>query len=912
MSIDPMKYPEPPTREEWGFLNELKAREVRHVQWDRRASAGELDLSWGLDYKVEFPDEAGRLETAFDDLKQFAMDVKLPLGQGVPVRLVKVDKLDGLESYAMEVTKDGVTLTAEDTEGMRRAIYFFEDQLAGQDGPFLPLGRVQRKPWLKNRISRCFFGPIKRPPFNRDELMDDMDYYPDEYLNRLAHEGINGLWLTVVFREIAETSFTKRDKDAPQRLAKLRRTINQCLRYGIKTWIFSIEPRWLDEDDPILKEHPELAGAKGYSNQLGFCPSSPAGQQYLYETMKDIFTQLPGLGGLLNISHGERMTSCLSSIPSFSNGDIKCPRCSKIPKWQIFYNTVKPMIEGMRAANPEAEMISWLYQPQPTQVRGDWVYDIPEHVPDGVTLQYNFESGAQKKQLNRVRSGGDYWLSYTGPTEIFQRVADNAIKAGAKISAKIQVGCSHEVATVPFVSVPGLLYHKYKAMHKCGCTSVMQCWYFGNYPGIMNRAAGMLAFEDFNDDEEGFLLRLARPQWGRHAEAVSKAWKYFTEGYSNYPLSNDMQYYGPMHAGITWPMFFDLENKPLSPTWKPDFPPTGDTIGECLENHTLEEVLILTTRMVENWDKGMEILEALKKSFSDDRDRLLDIGVSKALGLQFNSARNIFEYYLLRRDYRNPSTNIAQKLADVEKMRCLLEAEMRNADAMKVLCEADSRLGFHSEAEAHQYCPARLAWRVQQISELIAGPVDEAIAALKQGKVREEQSEYIRHVAQYDASKAEPVRSGLTEWSVFNDMEKNEIVITLKSLAEKGSNDMFQLSIMDNYGTSFPWSIDVTRKSVQDAQGEWHSIGTLTDSNNVAAVDYKEEDGFWSATVRIPSLFWGDVRNFDSFYLYLRHRSSKGEAKYYYTWPQEAEPPRHRLNLFAFQADHCGRIYSQR
>ena len=71
----------------------------------------------------------------------------------------------------------------------------------------------------------------------------------------------------------------------------------------------------------------------------------------------------------------------------------------------------------------------------------------------------------------------------------------------------------------------------------------------------------------------------------------------------------------------------------------------------------------------------------------------------------------------------------------------------------------------------------------------------------------------------------------------------------------------------------------MTRKSVQDAQGEWHSVGTMTDSNNAAAVDYKEEDGCWSASVRIPTLFWGDVRNFDSFYLYLRHRSSKGEAK---------------------------------
>ena len=99
------------------------------------------------------------------------------------------------------------------------------------------------------------------------------------------------------------------------------------------------------------------------------------------------------------------------------------------------------------------------------------------------------------------------------------------------------------------------------------------------------------------------------------------------------------------------------------------------------------------------------------------------------------------------------------------------------------------------------------------------------------------------------------------------------------------------------------------RQSVQDAQGAWQSVGAMTDSNNAAAVDFVDEEDGWHATVRIPSLFWGDVRNFDSFYLYLRHRSSKGDKGYYYTWPQEAEPPRHRLNLFAFQADHCGRIF---
>ena len=57
--------------------------------------------------------------------------------------------------------------------------------IQSQDGAFLPVGKIERKPWIKNRISRCFFGPIKRPPFNRDELLDDIDYYPDEYLSKL-------------------------------------------------------------------------------------------------------------------------------------------------------------------------------------------------------------------------------------------------------------------------------------------------------------------------------------------------------------------------------------------------------------------------------------------------------------------------------------------------------------------------------------------------------------------------------------------------------------------------------------------------------------------------------------------------------------------------------------------------------
>ena len=897
--LNPMRCPEPPAREEWGFLQDLKAREVRRVIWDRTAQPeSELDLKGGIALQNSFPDEDGRLKTAFDDIATFAADVGLPLREGgVPLRLVKADKVDGCESYAMDVTSDGVELQAEDSEGMRRAIYYFEDQLAAQDGPFLPFGHTVRKPWLRNRISRCFFGPIKRPPFNRDELMDDMDYYPDEYLNRLAHEGINGLWLTVIFREIAETSFTPRDKDAPRRLAKLRRTIDKCLKYGIKTWIFAIEPKWMYADDPLAVAHPELLGSKvfdGAKDIYSFCTSTETGQQYLFETMRDIFTQLPKLGGFLNISHGERITSCLSFADCNSDGPMPCPRCSKIPKWQVHYNTMNAMIKGIRAAGSDAEIISWLYQPYPNPHKGNWVYELARHLPDGVTLQYNFESGAVRKQLSRSRIGGDYWLSYIGPTDIFSHLAENARDAGNKMSAKIQVGCSHEIATVPFVSVPGLLYHKYRAMHECGCSSVMQCWYFGNYPGIMNRAAGELAFEEFNDSEADFLERLAKPQWGRHAKSVADAWALFTKGYSNYPLSNDMQYYGPMHFGVVWPLFLNPEFKPLQPTWKPDFPPSGDSIGECLENHTLDEALILAGRMSDFWHSGMERLASLREHFADNPDRLLDIGVSQAIDILFNSAKNIFCFYLNRRTYLEYSSSVSQKRDALEAMRRIVRLEINNSKEMIPLCKADSRLGFHSEAEAHQFCVSRLEWRIRLLEELLAGPFAEAQASLDAGIVPDATAPFIKNAPEYSLDEGKWQGDEAFRWRARCDDDREELLFEVESNVKNASFDHVHLRIYDKFASRFPLQIILTPTS-------------SSDFHDSALIETAATGTGWKSTVRIPLFVWGAKSEFEPFLLLVLHSyQESGGAYHEYYWPSQEEPLRHRLNLHACQANHCG------
>ena len=165
----------------------------------------------------------------------------------------------------------------------------FREELAlseeGKSGAALPSSVTEGKtPWLKNRISRCFFGPIKRPPFNRDELADGIDYYPDEYLKRLAREGVNGLWLTGELRELTRTSYTEAEPLAERRLAKLNRTVEKCAKYGIKTWLFMIEPKIVPIKDPLFLNHPELFSQVTHyhgRDYMVMCSSKPDCRRYL-------------------------------------------------------------------------------------------------------------------------------------------------------------------------------------------------------------------------------------------------------------------------------------------------------------------------------------------------------------------------------------------------------------------------------------------------------------------------------------------------------------------------------------------------------------------------------------------------------------------------------------------------------
>lgn len=892
-AVEASSYPPPPGREQWKFVGDLAKREPQRFFWSRKALPSELDLSGGITVADEY--SAGdNLKTALSDLGLFLADAKLPKN-GPATLTLKRGKVSGYESYRVDVEKSGITITAEDDEGLRRGIYFLQDLIQSQEGAFLPVGKIERKPWIKNRISRCFFGPIKRPPFNRDELLDDIDYYPDEYLSKLAREGINGLWLTIEFRELAKTSFTERDPNAEKRLEKLRNTVEKCGRYGIKVWLFAIEPKSLSADDPLLAAHPEWKGARGWGNDYAFCTASESARQYLRESLADIFANVPNLGGLINISHGERITNCLSALPAVSDAEIKCPRCSKIPKWKVYEDAARAMVEGIRKSAPKAQLITWLYQPQQTPERAQWAFEIARHVPEGAILQYNFESGTLARQLGRWRCGGDYWLSRTDPSHIFRRVADTAASSRAELSAKIQVGCSHELATVPFIPTPGLLYEKYSHMKTLGCSSVMQCWYFGNYPGIMNEAAGKLAFEDFKSGADEFLMKLAKPHWGANAGKIIKIWKAYAEGYKNYPLSNNMQYYGPMHSGTVWPLYLDIQMRPLNPTWIPDTCPNGETIGEALENHTLEEALMLSRLICEKMESVAPEIENIEKSLSkDDIGAKLDIGLLKALRIQFESARNIFEFYLLRRGAYCASRvegDTKKALKNLERMGEIVVSEIDASKRLAELCSEDSRLGFHSEAETHMYSKERLQWRADILKDTL-----NQIAAAKNilregGKLPEssfeENAPKVQTGAQWNEAPS-------TRWKIS---ECDGGIKFEAQLRGDYGYDEFCVAMLDAAGTIFPLTVKVNGNSVADESG-------LFETKIERSGDLKK------LSIFLPDIAYAG-KEIKPSWIFVRRDAAGSPTKLpavKYRWPACETLPKWRLNIGPIRPDMFGKI----
>ena len=683
-----------------------------------------LDVS-KVNIRIEFSDDGGLLESAFSDLGNFCRVCGIEITEsGVPI-VIKKAPAECREAYKISVTEEGAVISAEDTEGVRRAIYFIQDEMKRHGGPWLPLGETQRRPFIRSRISRCFFTPPSHASSEGrvNELASDIDYYPEEYLNRLAHDGINGLWLGASLHDILKSSvIPEYGKDSERRIKKLAEVVEKCKKYGIGVYLLSVEPA-SGHSNPIFESHKELHGQKGWGDYHLFCPSAEGCLDYIKESMRKLFTLVPDLRGFINISTGEALSSCGSAA------ELTCPRCKKkYGSLSAALSAVeKTFAEAIAEVKPEAEFISWTYS-QRVWSESDLTESLKLRDRSVIHMQ-NFEDFGKVEQLGEQRYAFDYWLSFVGPGEVMKRSLEINRQRGVKTYAKLQVCSSHEISSVPYVPVPGILYDKYKIMREEGISGAVLCWYFGNYPCMMGKAATELSFEPFPESKRAFLEVLAGIYWGGDASCVADALEKFEEGYKNYPVSQSFEWFGPMQDSPAVPLHLIPADMPMPSTWLIENMVGGDRIGECLtDGHTLSEAVRLCRTMSSLWNEGAEILNTVPDCSSYERvEQKLN---AEAIRLLFESGTNVLSFYELRHRLGTGEGDARETLA---QMREIVNREIEISKELIPICLKDSRLGYHPEAHGYKFFPEKLLWRIERLDKLLSEEFSEVEKRISEG-----------------------------------------------------------------------------------------------------------------------------------------------------------------------------------
>jgi hypothetical protein len=75
------------------------------------------------------------------------------------------------------------------------------------------------------------------------------------------------------------------------------------------------------------------------------------------------------------------------------------------------------------------------------------------------------------------------------------------------------------------------------------------------------------------------------------------------------------------------------------------------------------------------------------------------------------------------------------RLPLLESLTEIIHEELDLNERLLALCERDSRLGFHSEAEGYKYFPEKIHWRMQQLQNVLAGDVPELEGLIRKGEL---------------------------------------------------------------------------------------------------------------------------------------------------------------------------------
>lgn len=513
-------------------------------------------------------------------------------------------------------------------------------------------------------------------PFG-DPLLDaKLDPYPDGLLAQLQQQGVNGVWLHTVLRDLAPggPNFPEFGKHSDTRLRNLRQLTQRCARYGIKVYLYLNEPRAMPS--AFFDKRAEMKGVKE-GDYYAMCTSDPKVRTWISDALATVFSEAPKLGGVFTITASENLTNCASHFRQ-----SECLRCSKRKAADIIGEINTAIRDGVRRSAPEARVICY-----------DWGWnhhgDAPETIaalPAGVDLMSVSEWALPLERGGIKTTIGEYSLSAVGPGPRATRHWKLAKERGLEAIAKVQFNNSWEMSAVPWLPVADLVASHSLNLANSGIDGMMLSWSLGGYPSPNLQVAQIIADTPGITADHALNL-VAVSRYGREAVAdVRLAWTAFSRAFTDFPYHTQVLYTGPQQMG---PANL-LHAKPTGfKATMVGFP--YDDLASWCGPYPTEVWTSQFEKLSAEWDRGLAHLRRALQNCAPEKRQTLeaDIGLAEAAGIHFASCINQARF-ITARDSKD-STATAEAIG----------AETELGKRLYHLAKADSRIGF--EASNHYY-----------------------------------------------------------------------------------------------------------------------------------------------------------------------------------------------------------------
>jgi len=550
-----------------------------------------------------------------------------------------------------------------------------------------------------------------------DEPLESPAVYDDEELAGIAGEGFNGIWLRAILRNLVPTElFAGHVRDDRRRIDALRELARRAARRGIGVWLYLNDPLTFSADHPFWGEHPECRGLAGQSGMDGWdstyamCTSSPPVQRFLHEAGRELFTRVPELAGVILITAAEHHTHCYSHISTRGKGTAfeprlaqRCPRCAQREPAEVISELIGLVSGGIHEASPEAKVVAWSWRW--SQFYPDPHEEIISRLPGDVLLMSNFEDGQPLPDRPSSLSCEEYSLSVAGPSPLFEAQARAARRRGLDVLAKLQIGTTHELATVPNLPALPSVYHKLRWVDEHDLAGYMGSWNFGCLRTVNTAVAAKAARSAQWAPEREFLVELCREYFAPGVDDwnVVRAWYGFYEALRFHPLNLKFMYFSPLNFTLAYPWPAEKGTRRMGRNWTGD--PWGDRLEDTLRPYTMDQMIELLGQIAAGWNSALTAYRrGLGPILEAEARARQELAAAEYAGASFASVLNLYRWY-------------AGLLAGAPDAT-LIDKELNLCRRLLPMLEDYPALGFHQECQIRQCTPEGVRRKIDGLEQL--------------------------------------------------------------------------------------------------------------------------------------------------------------------------------------------------